>query len=70
MPVVKCTKKVCVKEYEIEKEELILALDVSLKINQLAKDDKLEQLGMFLTGQIYNNTHSFSDAYMEFNKLN
>jgi len=69
LPVVKCDKKVCTKEYEIEKEELILALSTSTKIDRLAKGGKLKQLGEFLTRQLFNNTHSFSDKYVEFNKL-
>lgn len=69
LPVVKCDEKVCVKEYEIEKEELILALDTSEKVDKLVKEKKHKQLGTFLTAQLFNNTHSFSDKYIEFNKL-
>lgn len=69
MPVVKCDKNACTKEYEIEKDELILSLDASLKLNELAEEGKIEELGDFMTDQIFNNTHSFTESFVEFNKL-
>jgi len=70
MPVVKCDaqKKKCEKKYEIEKEELITTLDVTKKIEELAKGGKVKALGKYLTDQLLDNTHSFSEKYENLDK--
>lgn len=72
MPVVKCNldKTSCEKKYEIEKEELITTLEVTKKIEELAKGGKVKELGKYLALQLTDNTHSFSSKYKGLDKIN
>lgn len=63
MPVVKCTKDVCEKQYEIERDEMILTLGTTKKMEVLAKGKKFAALGAFVREEILHNTHSFTDKY-------
>lgn len=69
MPVVKCSMKgkKCEKQYEIEKDEMILTLRTTKKIEKLVKQGKLDELGKFVKDQILGNTHSFTDKFEELN---
>jgi len=71
MPVVKCNaqKTSCEKKYEIEKEELITTLDVTKRIEELAKGGKVKELGSFLATQLIDNTHSYTEKFKELDKM-
>lgn len=70
MPVVKCSLKdnSCQKQYEIEKDEMILTLKATKKIEALAGKNKHKELGKFVKDQILGNTHSFTDKFQDLNK--
>jgi hypothetical protein len=58
------------KEYELEKDELVLRLEATNKIEELVSnynkssdDDILEELGKYITDELKNNTHSYSKKY-------
>lgn len=70
MPVVKCSlkNKSCKKQYEIEKDEMIMTLKATRKIEKLIKQGKYKELGKFVKDQILDNTHSFTDKFEELNK--
>lgn len=67
MPVVKCKEDVCEKQYEIEKDEMILTLVATKKMEVLAKGNKFKELGDFVKREILQNTHSFTQKYKELN---
>jgi hypothetical protein len=64
MPVVKCTTNSCSKIYEIESDELILTKKVTKQIENLAKANKLNELGEFFSSQILDNTHSYTEKFV------
>jgi len=70
MPVVKCNLKdnSCNKEYEIEKDEMILTLKTTKAIEKLAKKEMHKELGIFVKNQILNNTHSYTEKFQDLNK--
>jgi len=70
MPVVKCNLKdnSCQKQYEIEKDEMILTLKTTKRIENLADKKKHKELGKFVKDQILKNTHSFTDKFKDLNK--
>lgn len=64
MPVIKCSLAgQCSKEYEIERDELILTLASTTKVEELVKEDDLAGLGEFVAEQLLDNTHSFTEKY-------
>lgn len=69
MPVVYCSRedKSCEKQYEIEKDEMIFTLETTKKVEELAEGGKLDELGIFITDQILDNTHSFTNKFKELN---
>lgn len=70
MPVVKCNLKdnSCKKQYEIEKDEMILTLKTTKKIESLVDKENHKELGKFLKKQILSNTHSYTDKFQDLNK--
>ena len=69
MPIVQCNaeKSVCEKKFEIEKDELILTLKNTKEAEALASGGKMEELGNFLTDQLLDNTHSFTEKFTYLN---
>ena len=69
MPIVQCDDemKSCQKKFEIERDELIFTKATTVRTNLLVKNKKFKELGSFLTKQILDNTHSFTDKYQELN---
>jgi hypothetical protein len=67
MPVVKCVNDVCTKKYEIEKDEMILTLDTTKRVETLARNKNHKGLGEFVKEQILDNTHSFTPKYSDLN---
>lgn len=67
MPVVKCDSNKCEKKYEIEKEEMILTLETTKKIEALVKEKDVKKLGEFVKDQVLHNTHSFTDKFGDLN---
>lgn len=68
MPVVKCTKESCTKHYEIEKDEMILTLSTTKKVEELAYGGRLDELGEFVKKQILDNTHSYTKKFKFLNE--
>lgn len=63
------------KKYEIEKEELILHLAATRKVEELVaiykeseEDSILIELGEFVTNEIINNTEDKSGSYTDLNE--
>lgn len=67
MPVVKCNNNSCSKQYEIERDEMILTLDTTKEIERLAKGKKFKELGEFVKKQVLQNTHSFTNKFVDLN---
>ena len=69
MPVVKCKKDVCQKQYEIEKDEMIFTLPNTKKVEDLVKKEDYTSLGLFVKEQVLTNTHSFTNKFQELNNF-
>lgn len=67
MPVVKCKNNTCSKQYEIERDEMILTLKTTKEIERLAKGKKFSELGEFVKKQVLQNTHSFTNKFVDLN---
>jgi len=68
MPVVKCASKdSCSKQYEIERDEMILTQSTTKTIEELSAKKKFKELGEFVKQQILDNTHSFTGKYADLN---
>jgi len=67
MPVVKCKNNSCSKQYEIERDEMILTLKTTKEIERLAKGKKFSELGEFIKKQVLQNTHSFTNKFVDLN---
>jgi hypothetical protein len=67
MPVVKCKNNSCSKQYEIERDEMILTLKTTKTIEKLSEEAKFKELGLYITNQVLQNTHSFTNKYIDLN---
>jgi len=67
MPVVKCRNNSCSKQYEIERDEMILTFNTTKEIERLAKGKKFAELGEYVKKQVLQNTHSFTNKFVDLN---